>query len=148
MASKSKARKRRRRKPAKEKPVDVVEREDTGPTPETRDKLRPDTIQAMTAAGMIDDAGVRAIEEIRRVRAAIVYELEAKPNKFSNIARGIREMPDDVAEAHAKRYLPWAEETFPASKLVIAVVTEQAETKSPELQKSIADCIRDYARRF
>ena len=118
---------KRRRKRSRHAPKEPME--ERGPTPQTvahAQALGPDPIENLVHEGLIDAAGERACEEIRRIWEALTYELQPNLNSFSARAKGIREMPDDVAEAYSERYKPWVEDTKPRCWWVTAIVVTRA----------------------
>ena len=87
--------------------------EEQGPTPETKAKLRPDRLQELFTAGLIDQQQLGAGEEIR----AIVDAISAMHFRAVNLGGadktggGSRHPLDGLRpalqRAHRTRYLPW-----------------------------------------
>lgn len=122
---------------------------DTGATPETRAKLEEDPLHRMVAAGMVDSAGERAAEEIKCVFLAICRDVIGKTMRHGVYARGKFEISDDLAHAHADRYLPWCRAHRPAViEATIDLVVERKPPRSGLILDGVADALADYANRF
>jgi hypothetical protein len=104
----------------------------------------------MAIAGMIDSAGERAAEEIKCVFLAICRDVIRKTMRPSIVyARGKFEIPDDLAQAHAERYLPWCRDH--RRQIVEATIDLVVERKPPAtglVLEAVADALADYAKRF
>ena len=139
--------KKRKRKPVRQR-VRVRLFEKVEPTPETKAKLVDDPFQKLVEAGNIDAAGERAAEEIRRVFMAICRDVMAKISRPAPMAAGKVDMSDDLAEAHAERYLPWVRET--GRNTVSATLDLLLEGRKPDEFSEIAICqaLQNYAKRF
>jgi hypothetical protein len=120
-----------------------------GATPETRAKLLEDPLQRMVAAGMVDSAGERAAEEIKCVFLAICRDVIGKTMRHGMYARGKFEISDDLAHAHADRYLPWCRGNRPSIvEATIDLVVERKPPRSGLILDGVADALADYANRF
>src|SRR5262245_21620400 len=78
------------------------------PTPETVAKLLPDPIQELFDKGLITSEHTTAAAEIRAIYFAVVGSLFCRGRDYRVFGRGRGQMPDGLADKHAKRYLPWA----------------------------------------
>ncbi len=121
-----------------------------GATLETRAKLKEDPLHRMALAGMIDSAAERAAEEIKCVFLAVCRDVIAKTMRPGLVySRGKFEIPDDLAHAHADRYLPWCRANRPAIvEATIDLVVERRPPQSGLVLNAVADALADYARRF
>ena len=123
--------------------------EDVGATPETRAKLEEDPLHRMAVAGMIDSAGERAAEEIKCVFLAICRDVIGKTMRPGVYARAKFEISDDLAHAHADRYLPWCRGNRPPIvEATIDLVVERKLPRSGLILDAVADALADYASRF
>ncbi len=123
--------------------------ETIGATPQTSAKLEEDPLQRMVAAGMIDSAGERAAEEIKCVFLAICRDVIGKTMRPGVYTRGKFEISDDLAHAHADRYLPWCRTNRPPIvEATIDLVVERKPPKSGLILDAVAVALADYARRF
>ena len=140
--SRAMAKKRRTRRTRREMRV----YEETGPTAETKAKLEADPLRMLIDARFVNTDMERAAAEIRAVYLAIVREVMSKPQAFGRLPGGKAEMPDGLAEAHARRYVPWVAdmggETVDLT-LRIAVDRQPAYPVEP-----VIFALRDYARRM
>ena len=143
--------KKKKKKPARHR-RGAVQREVglDGPTVETlrhAAAASPDPILALVEIGFLDSACERAIDEIRHVRNAICYQLEAKSNRLSNQAHGVSEMSDEMARAHKERYLPWSREI---GRIVLDIVLKMIMDAEPPgiFEQRVVDAIKGYARRL
>ena len=87
--------------------------EETGPTPETRAKLRADRVQELFAKGLIDDQQRAAAEEIRSIFDAI-SALWFRGSVSSDNGGGVAvarhhldALPLHILVPYKRRYLPW-----------------------------------------
>lgn len=120
-----------------------------GATPETRAKLSDDPLQRMAMAGMIDSAGERAAEEIKSVFLTICHDVIGKTMRHGLYARGKFEISDDLASAHADRYLPWCRSHRSAIvEATIDLVVERKPPRSGLVLNAVAAALADYANRF
>ena len=141
-----------KRKGAKPRTVSKSERA-PGPTPETLAKLAADPLWEMIhpkkGTPLVDTAGERAAEEIRAVYMAVVRGLMSRRPSVQRTDGSVPpEMPTELAEAHAQRYLPWVRETNPK---VIALVIDLVVDRHPMghwNRRICAGAIRGYARRM
>lgn len=143
------ARSRAKKRAAVEARFDAAP-DSVGATPETMAKLEEDPLQRMAAAGMIDSAGERAAEEIKYVFLAVCRDVIARTMRPTiAYARGRFEIPDDLATAHAERYLPWCRAQRPrVVEATIDLVVERRLPRSGLLLDLVADALADYARRM
>ena len=92
-----------------------------GPTPETRAKLRPDTVEALYRKGTIGEEERTAAEEIRDVHEALGRGLtpramdlrDAGPRARApgtRFAAGLERMPDRLYRLWRRKYQVWVEE--------------------------------------
>jgi len=145
--------KRKKKRPAKGRKVAVQRDPDfVGATPETLAHAAaapPDPILALVECSppLLDSACERAIDEIRHVRNAIVYQLEAKSNRLDNRAHGVSEMSDEIAHAHQTRYLPWSRDI---GRIVLDIVLKMIMEGVPPgiFERRAVDAIKQYARRL
>lgn len=126
-----------------------VSPEGIGATPETRAKLEADPLHGMAVAGMIDSAAERAAEEIKCVFMAICRDVIGKTMRHGMYARGKFEISDDLAHAHADRYLPWCRAN--RRQIVEATIDLVVDRKLPGsglVLAAVANALADYASRF
>lgn len=142
--------KRKRRKQTKPR-AEPLERQETGGTPETKAKAKaapPSILDTLIADMMIDSAGERACSEIHRVWTGMTYESDSKVSKLSSTSHGIREMPDEVAEAYSSRFKPWFAETLPSSYWVLRILVDIGVVEPRVTNLELASSIQNYARRL
>jgi hypothetical protein len=95
----------------------IREIEETGPTPETMAKLRPDQVLALHTKGLLSDSQKFAAEEIREVHDAVsALWLKGNwpsPTVETSAGGGPRPrhhldgMAPRLQKLHRRRYLPW-----------------------------------------
>lgn len=135
------------KKPPKARKRQKPQEKDLG-TAETRAKLKPDPLQRIVEEGLLDSAGQRAAEEIRAVWLALTLEVRRKNKVLGTPDAGKVEMPDQLAEAHATRYLPWVRETnSEIVDLTIGLLVDRREL-TPWGCRICAGAITNYARRM
>ena len=124
-------RKRRRRSTLAERVEDAEYRDDPGPTPETKAKVRPDPIDALYGTGLIDSRQKGSAEEIREIYHAVVSRLFASPGFEASVDGGARPtrhpldgMPADIRRRYLKRYIPWTKEIGPMLEIVIDAIVD------------------------
>lgn len=126
------------------KPVERVE-----PTPETLAKKQDDPLQKMVEDKLLDSAGERAAEEIKNVYLAVCREVINLSRPMGPHSPSRYEMSDDIAEAHATRYLPWSRSNRrQIVEATIDLVVERTEPRSGLLRQAVGRALTDYARRF
>lgn len=116
------------------------------PTPETLAKLTPDPLFELLAG---EDASLeRAADEIRRVYVAVTRQLWAKGMTFGQRVPGLGELTDEIAAAHAQRYMPWVACQGP--QVVDWTLNVIVDRNRPETWQadSIRRALADYARRM
>jgi ElaB/YqjD/DUF883 family membrane-anchored ribosome-binding protein len=140
----------KKRRPARSRRRRVEREERAGPTPETvRHAIAagPDPVQSMLESNppLLDNADEQAIDEIRHVRNAITYQLEAKSNRLSHHPHGQTEMSDELAHAHTDRYLPWSRQI---GRIILDVVLRMIMDAVPPgiFEKKVVAAIKLYAR--
>lgn len=124
------------------------------PTPETKAKMTADPLRVMVEKGFIDANGKRryltpegeqSVDEIRKIWFAVCREVMSKGMSFGREPRGRAEMPEWIARAHAKVFLPWAEAHKGQMDLILSVVVDRLEPDA-WLCHVVADALYDYAR--
>ena len=136
-------RKPRRRIPARE-PVNRSDR--VRPTRATMKRLTPDPLQILTEAepdarkcGLMTEAA----DEIGKVYMAIVGALMSKRSRLFDQTPGFEDMPEKLAIAHHKRYLPWVRRCgSQMTEAVLEIVIERRPVAKPpaeQLRKALLD---------
>jgi hypothetical protein len=136
-----------RKREARRGRADVEER--ANPTPETVAKQRPDPLKALADLGRLDGAGLAAAYEIRDVYTAVCRDAMMTGMSYTRSSGGRRaEIPEELARAHARRYLPWVAET--GSRIVDAVLRVVVEGEPPggASEGEICRALRRYAGRM
>ena len=119
------------------------------PTPETKAKLEADPLRMMVEKGLIDSAGERAANEIAAVFYSVCRGVMRHAKPLGPYTPGIFEMADEIAEAHALRYLPWCRDNRPQTvSATIDLVVDRVAPKEGAVRDAVADALADYARRF
>lgn len=122
---------------------------DAGPTPETLAHLEPDPLHDLVDAGLIDAAGERAAQEIMQVYCAVCRGVMRQSRPLGPYTPGVFDMPEDIAEAHKLRYLPWARATRRQTvQAVIDLVIDRLSPSSGPVRQAVIEALDDYARRF
>lgn len=115
-------------------------------TDETRSRLKADPLFELLKG---QDASLeRAADEIRAVYTAIVREVMHKNSSVFALDAGKPNIPDDLAYAHAQRYIPWVNETGPHMvDLVLSIVMDRNDCPSG-LEEPFRRRLHDYALRM
>lgn len=119
------------------------------PTPETVAHLEPDPLQDLVGAGLIDAAGERAAQEIMLVYCAVCRGVMRQSRPLGPYTPGVFDMSEDIAEAHARRYLPWARATRRQTvQATIDLVVDRLSPPTGPVRTAVIEALDDYARRF
>jgi hypothetical protein len=118
--------------------------EETGPTPETRAKLRPDPFNVLVQHGVLDTAERDAGLEVRALWYAVTGPLVPRARDFAVIRRAGDGMSDELGEIHAQVYRPWCHDWGRAVADVIDLVVD---AQMPADVRRLQLMLRDYARR-
>ena len=124
--------------------------ETTPPTPETLARMEQDPLRALIIEGLIDTAGERAADEIREIYTAVcrcVMRRQARYGQEFGMPSGVPvELPDALALAHAKVYLPWVHATKPT--VVDATLSLVVDRVAVQCSTAVAMALSNYARRM
>ena len=140
--------KKKKNKPAKAR-REAVEREATGPTPETAAKaaLAPGhPVQRLIDTRKIDSAGEHAVREIELIYKSVIQGLDVKISRLINHPHGIKDVSDYLDQAHAKTYKPWCERWKWVATSVVNMIIDG---RSPGvIEDSAVLAIKDYAKQM
>lgn len=115
-------------------------------TDETRSRLQADPLFELLKG---QDASLeRAADEIRAVYSAVVREVMHKNSSLYALDAGKPVIPDELAYAHAERYLPWVAATGPTMVDIVLKVLVDRYDCPPGLEEPIRRRLHDYARRM
>ena len=130
-----------------------VEKKDPG-TPETRAKLRPDTLFLLKSQGIITDEQFDAAREIEGVYSAILRGLftaanaidsETRPPKKRSGGRDfITKMSKSELWLYETRYKQWANQAGPDAEVVIDVAYENGPCATPARQATLRRVLDMY----
>lgn len=133
--------------------VAQIDRDQLGPTPETKAKLKPDPLNVLAEIGWqvglgkmrrLDSAELDAGLSIREIYRCVTAPLMPKSGGLDGARGGGCYMSEDMAAEHALVYMPWCAEHGRLVRHVIDLVWEATLTAEPAL---LARMLRDYARR-